>query len=261
MFAGVRHGGRQKLFAGQGPSPGRNRLFEIPRACLPASYRTACDGLTRMLAACKTLATAVSKLGRLTAHDCCASTAFVESSNSLRVRRHCIPIYLPASAKPRVPPPRRRSRGTHRSAGAQPGARIDPCAHNTQRATSKEMLTRLLRRPLGLWRAQASLSLLDLVVAPRPCSPAPARPATIPPPRRCRRPSSLVRGAEVAHLEVQKTHQGPRPPPELKIQAAQRLARRREYRTARAAPPGLDSDLAATVRARVREAKKASRGD
>ena len=32
---------------------------------------------------------------------------------------------------------------------------------------SKEMLTRLLRRPLGLWRAQASLSLLD-VFAPRP---------------------------------------------------------------------------------------------
>ena len=30
------------------------------------------------------------------------------------------------------------------------------------------MLTRLLRRPLGLWRAQASLRLLDLVVAPRP---------------------------------------------------------------------------------------------
>ena len=29
------------------------------------------------------------------------------------------------------------------------------------------MLTRLLRRPLGLWRAQASLSLLD-VFAPRP---------------------------------------------------------------------------------------------
>ena len=35
------------------------------------------------------------------------------------------------------------------------------------RTNSKEMLTRLLRRPLGLWRAQASLSLLD-VFAPRP---------------------------------------------------------------------------------------------
>ena len=40
-------------------------------------------------------------------------------------------------------------------------ARIDRRAHN------KDMLTRLLRRPLGLWRAQASLSLLD-AFAPRP---------------------------------------------------------------------------------------------
>ena len=68
---------------------------------------------------------------------------------------------LPASAKPEC----------YHLAGAR-AARIDRRAHNIN---TKEMLTRLLRRPLGLWRAQlrlalpqASLLLLDLVVAPRP---------------------------------------------------------------------------------------------
>ncbi len=68
---------------------------------------------------------------------------------------------LPASAKPEC----------YHLAGAR-AARIDRRAHNIN---TKEMLTRLLRRPLGLWRAQlrlalpqASLRLLDLVVAPRP---------------------------------------------------------------------------------------------
>ena len=68
---------------------------------------------------------------------------------------------LPASAKPEC----------YHLAGAR-AARIDRRAHNIN---TKEMLTRLLRRPLGLWRSQlrlalpqASLRLLDLVVAPRP---------------------------------------------------------------------------------------------
>ena len=71
-----------------------------------------------------------------------------------------------------------QSQECHHLAGAR-AARIDRRAHNPAHALirartkrnvqgTKEMLTRLLRRPLGLWRAQASLSLLDVFAPPPP---------------------------------------------------------------------------------------------
>ncbi len=118
------------------------------------------------------------------------------------------------------------------------------------------MLTRLLRRPLGLWRAQASLSLLDLVVAPRPvlagagapydCDAAPADDDhhlwfAVPKSR-----ISKSKKRTKAHGRLQNLKFKPRSDWRVDENTGRPVLRHRL----------LDSDLDATVE-RVREAKKA----
>ena len=124
------------------------------------------------------------------------------------------------------------------------------------------MLTRLLRRPLGLWRAQlrfalpqASLRLLDLVVAPRPvlagagapCDDAGAAPAddhlwfAVPKSR-----ISRSKKRTKAHGRLQNLKFKPRSDWRVDENTGRPVLRHRL----------LDSDLDATVE-RVREAKKA----
>ena len=123
------------------------------------------------------------------------------------------------------------------------------------------MLTRLLRRPLGLWRAQlrfalpqASLSLLDLVVAPRPvlagadapCDAAAAAPADASlwfavPKSRISRSKKRTK----AHGRLQNLKFKPRSDWRVDENTGRPVLRHRL----------LDSDLDATVE-RVREAKK-----
>ena len=117
------------------------------------------------------------------------------------------------------------------------------------------MLTRLLRRPLGLWRAQASLSLLDLVVAPRPvlagagapCDAAAAAPCddaslwfAVPKSR-----ISRSKKRTKAHGRLQNLKFKPRSDWRVDENTGRPVLRHRL----------LDSDLDATVE-RVREAKK-----
>ena len=125
------------------------------------------------------------------------------------------------------------------------------------------MLTRLLRRPLGLWRAQlrlalpqASLRLLDLVVAPRPvlagagapCDDAAAAPAdddhhlwfAVPKSR-----ISRSKKRTKAHGRLQNLKFKPRSDWRVDENTGRPVLRHRL----------LDSDLDATVE-RVREAKK-----
>ena len=127
------------------------------------------------------------------------------------------------------------------------------------------MLTRLLRRPLGLWRAQlrlalpqASLRLLDLVVAPRPvfagagapCEAAAAAPAdddhhlwfAVPKSR-----ISRSKKRTKAHGRLQNLKFKPRSDWRVDENTGRPVLRHRL----------LDSDLDATVE-RVREAKKAA---
>ena len=125
------------------------------------------------------------------------------------------------------------------------------------------MLTRLLRRPLGLWRAQlrlalpqASLRLLDLVVAPRPVlagAGAPCDAAAAPadddhhlwfavPKSRISRSKKRTK----AHGRLQNLKFKPRSDWRVDENTGRPVLRHRL----------LDSDLDATVE-RVREAKKA----
>ena len=116
------------------------------------------------------------------------------------------------------------------------------------------MLTRLLRRPLGLWRAQASLSLLD-AFAPRPvlagagapCDDAAAAPAddhhlwfAVPKSR-----ISRSKKRTKAHGRLQNLKFKPRSDWRVDENTGRPVLRHRL----------LDSDLDATVE-RVREAKK-----
>ena len=117
------------------------------------------------------------------------------------------------------------------------------------------MLTRLLRRPLGLWRAQASLSLLD-VFAPRPVlagAGAPCDAAAAPadddhhlwfavPKSRISRSKKRTK----AHGRLQNLKFKPRSDWRVDENTGRPVLRHRL----------LDSDLDATVE-RVREAKKA----
>ena len=118
------------------------------------------------------------------------------------------------------------------------------------------MLTRLLRRPLGLWRAQASLSLLD-VFAPRPVlagAGAPCDAGAAPtdddhhlwfavPKSRISRSKKRTK----AHGRLQNLKFKPRSDWRVDENTGRPVLRHRL----------LDSDLDATVE-RVREAKKAS---